>query len=141
MLKVGNLTIKPAAVYRMGSWLIWVGVLTWAPFILLRILGEKPSLFWFLPLHLLGVVGGSRLRGLARREMETAPEKNTLRMIGHALIWLGVGVWIPYFFLKYVSHQPVEVMRFLPFHLTGVLGGVVVLGYLFIKKQVGNKAK
>ena len=55
--------------YRLGTVLIWLGVLTWLPFIVLRIAGEKPSLFWFLPFHLVGVVGGSRLRSLARKEM------------------------------------------------------------------------
>ena len=44
--------------YRLGNALIWLGVLTWLPFIVLRIAGEKPSLFWFLPFHLVGVVGG-----------------------------------------------------------------------------------
>ena len=48
--------------YRLGNMLIWLGVLTWVPFIVLRIAGEKPSLLWYLPFHLLGVIGGSRLR-------------------------------------------------------------------------------
>jgi hypothetical protein len=48
--------------YRFGNVLIWLGVLVWAPFIVLRIAGEQPSMSWYLPLHLLGVIGGSRLR-------------------------------------------------------------------------------
>ena len=44
--------------YRLGTLLLWLGILTWVPFIILRIVGEKPSLFWFLPFHLLGVIGG-----------------------------------------------------------------------------------
>ncbi|MBI2333480.1 MAG: hypothetical protein HYU84_15210, partial [Chloroflexi bacterium] len=48
--------------YRLGNVLIALGVLTWLPFIVLRIAGEKPSLFLYLPFHLLGVIGGARLR-------------------------------------------------------------------------------
>lgn len=125
--------------YRVGTALVWLGVLTWMPFIVLRIAGEKPSLFWFLPVHLLGVVGGSRLRSLARKEMGTlAPEKNPLRMIGHGLIYAGILVWLPYFYMKFAAYQPVEAMDFLPYHLTGILSGIVFLGlsYWFRKRDV-----
>ena len=116
--------------YRLGSVLVWLGVMTWAPFILLRIAGEKPSFLLFLPFHLLGVVGGSRLRSFARKEMGAlAPTRNILQMIGHALIYIGILVWAPYFYLKLIAQQPVEVMNFLPYHLTGVLSGIVVLGF------------
>jgi len=40
--------------YRLGTVLIWLGVLTWLPFIVLRIAGERPSLLWYLPFHLFG---------------------------------------------------------------------------------------
>ncbi len=113
--------------YRLGNVLIWLGVLTWLPFIILRIAGEKPSLFWYLPIHLAGVIGGSRLRASARKEMGMPPpKKSRLRMFGHGLIFVGILVWVPYFYLK-VAQQPVEVMDYLPFHLVGVLGGTVVL--------------
>lgn len=46
---------NPLIRYRLGTALIWLGVLTWAPFILLRIAGEKPSLFLYLAFHLAGV--------------------------------------------------------------------------------------
>lgn len=52
-----NFFDTPLARYRLGVFLIWVGVLSWAPFILLRIAGQKPSPLWFLPFHLLGVIG------------------------------------------------------------------------------------
>lgn len=133
--KVNNATLIR---YRLGTVLVWLGALTWLPFIVLRIAGEKPSLFWFLPVHLLGVVGGSRLRSLARKEMGgLAPEKNTLRMIGHGLIYAGISVWIPYFYLKLVAHQQLEVMNFLPYHLTGILSGIAFLGlsYWFKSKK------
>ena len=47
--------------YRLGTILIWLGVFTWAPFIFLRAIGEKPVFLLFLPFHLIGVIGGSRL--------------------------------------------------------------------------------
>lgn len=120
---------NPVARFRLGTALIWLGVLTWAPFILLRIAGEKPSLFLYLPFHLAGVIGGARLRASARREMNAPPpRKNLLRAAGHALIYVGILVWAPYFYLKMFTNAPTDVMDFLSYHLTGILGGVVVLG-------------
>ena len=124
--------------YRLGTALIWLGVLAWLPFIVPRIAGEKPALFWYLPFHLLGVIGGSRLRSLASREMGTlVPKKNMLRVIGHGLIYTGILVWVPYLYLKLIAQQPVNVMDYLPFHLTGVLGGVlcIALSYVFRRKE------
>ena len=124
--------------YRLGNALIWLGVLTWAPFIVLRIAGEKPSLFWYLPFHLFGVIGGSRLRAFARKEMGTPPsKKNLLQVLGHGMILAGILVWAPYFYLKFTAQQPVDVMNFLPYHLTGVLGGIAFLGigYFNLRKR------
>src|SRR5512145_605893 len=113
--------------YRLGIALIWLGVLTWLPFMVLRIAGEKPSLFWYLPFHLLGVIGGARLRAVARKELgQSSPQKNYLQMIGHGAIFAGILVWVPYFYLK-ATAQSVEVMNYLPYHLVGVLGGAVLL--------------
>ncbi len=119
--------------YRLGNVLIWLGVMTWLSFIVLRIVGEKPSIFLFLPFHLMGVLGGSRMRSLARKELGlTAPKKNALRTAGHSLIFIGILVWLPYFYLKLIAQRSVDVMNFLPYHLTGVLTGVgfLVLSYL-----------
>jgi hypothetical protein len=123
--------------YRLGTILIWLGVFTWAPFIFLRVIGEKPAFLFFLPFHLIGVVGGSRVRGVARKELGMMPvKKNVLHMAGHSLILLGILVWAPYLYLKLVLGQTVEVMSYLPFHLMGVLGGVFlhVLNY-FIERS------
>lgn len=121
-------SLRPSTRERLGQALIWIGILTWAPFLLLRGFGYRPSLLWFLPFHLLGVIGGSRLRAAAREVRgEDPPGRSGLRIVGHGLILLGVAVWLPYFYLKLTVDQPVEVGRFLPFHLTGVLSGVVVL--------------
>jgi hypothetical protein len=114
--------------YRLATALIWVGVLTWIPFIILRTLGQKPSLFWFLPFHLIGVVGGSRLKAAVRREMGAPPTKKTLlRTVGHILVFTGIMVWVVYFSLKLIFHLPVEVGQFLPYHLTAMLSGIVIL--------------
>jgi hypothetical protein len=128
-------TAHPAlARYRLGVALLWLGVLTWLPFIVLRAGGSKPSIFWFLPFHLLGVIGGSQMRAKARREMGgAAPAKNVFSMVGHSLIFLGILVWGVYFYLKLIAGQPVDAGDFLPFHLTGIFGGIASLGagYLF----------
>ena len=125
--------------YRSGTLLIWLGVLTWLPFIMLRIAGQKPSLFLFLPIHLVGVVGGSRLRASARKEMNIIPsKKNVLQTLGHTMIFLGIAVWLPYFYLKAI-HEPVEVMNFLPYHLAGVLGGVALLGISYLISQKADR--
>ena len=122
--------------YRLANLLIWIGVLTWLPFILLRFAGEKPNIFWFLPFHLLGVVGGSRLKAAARRDLgNAAPKKTRLRSLGHILIFTGIMVWVIYFFLKLVVDMPVEVGQFLPFHLTAMLSGVAILFLNFWRER------
>jgi hypothetical protein len=113
--------------YRLGVLFIWLGVVTWMPFIILRIAGEKPALLLFLPFHLSGVIGGSRMRSLARKELGlNAPKQDRWRSAGHALIFLGILVWLPYFYLKLILHQRVDVMNFLPFHLAGISGGILL---------------
>jgi hypothetical protein len=39
MLKAWTLRLSAGAVYRLGTVLVWLGVLAWAPFIFLRVLG------------------------------------------------------------------------------------------------------
>ncbi len=116
--------------------MVWLGVLVWVPFIFLRVIGEKPPFWWFLPFHLLGVVGGAHLRRLACKSMDAPPaKKSPYRLVGHGMILAGVLVWVPYFCLKYAAQQPLEVMNFLPFHLGGVLGGLAVLEFGFLRKH------
>jgi hypothetical protein len=126
--------------YRLGIVLIWMGVLTWLPFLVLRIAGERPSLFWYLPFHLVGVIGGSRLRAAARREMNLVPpKKNLFQLLGHGMILAGILVWAPYFYLRAVVHQPVEVMDYLPYHLAGILGGISLLGFSYLISRRSEK--
>jgi hypothetical protein len=106
-----------------------LGVLVWAPFIILRIMGEQPSMSLYLPIHLLGVMGGSRLRAFARKELGIPkPQKTRLQLLGHGVIWAGILVWAPYYYLKVILGQFVDVMDYLPYHLIGVFGGVGLLG-------------
>jgi hypothetical protein len=44
---------------------------------------------------------------------------------------------VPYLYSKLLMGQPVEVMNYLPFHLTGVLGGVLLhlLSYLIERQK------
>lgn len=119
--------------YRLGTILLWLGIFTWVPFIFLRVIGDKPQFLYFLPLHLVGVIGGSRLRSTARQELGlVVPKKRLLSLAGHVLIVIGILVWVPYLYSKLVLGQAVEVMSYLPFHLAGVLGGITlhVLSYL-----------
>jgi hypothetical protein len=94
---------------------------------------ETRVFFFFLPFHLVVVVGGSRLRSIARKELGMPPPgRNSLHLAGHGMILLGILVWTPYLYSKLILGQPVEIMNYLPLHLTGVLGGVGlhVLSYL-----------
>ena len=130
--------IPPIWIHRAGVGLLWLGVLTWVPFILMRASGIYPSIFWFLPFHLTGVIGGSRLRAFARRQMGgDVPKKNTFRTVGHILVFLAISVWGVYFYLKLVIGQPVDVSDFLPYHLTGIFSGIGFLGigYLINRKR------
>jgi hypothetical protein len=130
--------------YRLGTILVWLGVFTWAPFIFLRAVGEKPPFLWFLPFHLIGVIGGARLRSMARRELGfSLPKKQFLHTAGHILILLGISVWVPYLYSKLVMGQSVEVMNYLPFHLAGVLGGVFLhlLSYVIERQKILTERK
>jgi len=114
--------------FLWGTLLIWFGVLIWTPFIILQIVGKQPSFLSFLPFHLIGVIGGARLRSFARKAMGLPPpERKSLQIAGSILIAMGILIWAPYVYLKAFTPTPVEVMNFLPFHLVGVLGGVLLL--------------
>ena len=68
------------------------------------------------------------MRKTAREEMGAdVPKKNIFRTLGHGLIFLGILVWGVYFYLKLVAGQPVDVSDFLPYHLSGIFGGIGLL--------------
>lgn len=132
-----NKKVAPELLSRVGTILIWLGVLTWLPFIVLHVAGQNPSLFWFLPFHLLGVIGGARLRAIARTA--PSPKKNWRRLVAHFLILAGVLVWVPYFYIKLVMHQNVEVTHYLPFHLLGIFGGIVLHSMEYFSRREGKR--
>jgi len=108
----------------LGTILIWLGVLAWAPFLTLAASDQPVSIFPFLAAHL----GGAWLRSSAdRMEGVTKVGNGRLRRItSRIMIYLGVLAWAPFFYLEKVLGQDVEISPFLAAHLTGVLGGIAL---------------
>jgi len=124
--------------FRLGSAMIWIGVLAWVPFILLWVNGANPPLVWFLPFHLLGVIGGARLRASADKTAGfERSQRSLMSTAGRLLIAGGVLVWLPYLYMKLIVSRPVDVLHYLPFHLTGVLGGSALL----IASSIRNRSE
>ena len=110
----------------ISSILIWLGVLSWAPFFVLLALDQPVSIFPFLATHLTGVLGGGFLRARAIRVeggITTSQRGRKRKIASSILIYLGVLAWAPYFYWKYALQQPVELLPFLIVHLSGVLPG------------------
>jgi hypothetical protein len=133
---------NPNHLRKFGTILIVIGMLAWVPYFLLRINGESPSLLVFLPFHLLGVVGGARMRKTANKQLDIPIEKRKgYKRIAHYLVIASLLVWIPYSALKF-SGRPVELSPFLTVHLVGILGvtGLLVTGtavkYIHERRQV-----
>ena len=88
-------------------------------------MGEEPSIYPFLAVHLTGVIGGTRLR--ARGRTSESKKRSRRQVIGKILILLGVLAWAPYLYQKDILGEPVEIGLFLTAHLTGVLTGIALL--------------
>jgi phosphatidylglycerophosphate synthase len=110
---------------KIGEVLLIMGVLAWAPFLILVAMGEEPSIYPFLAVHLTGVIGGSRLR--ARGKDGETKQRSRRQVTGKILILLGVLAWAPYLYQKDILGEPVEIGLFLAAHLTGVLTGIALL--------------
>jgi phosphatidylglycerophosphate synthase len=110
---------------KIGEVLLILGVLAWAPFLILVAMGEEPSIYPFLAVHLTGVIGGSRLR--ARGKDGETKQRSRRQVTGKILILLGVLAWAPYLYQKDILGEPVEIGLFLAAHLTGVLTGIALL--------------
>ena len=133
---------NPNQLRIFGTIFIIAGVLVWVPYLVLRTTGETPSLLVFLPFHLLGVVGGARMRTSANKQLGIPVEKRRGYMrISLYLVIASLLVWIPYFVLE-LSGRPVELTPFLTVHLVGMLGGLGLMGvgsamqYLQKRRQV-----
>ena len=112
----------------LGTILIWLGVLAWAPFLTLAASDQPVSIFPFLAAHLAGVLGGAWLRSSADRAEGAIKVENgqRRRIVSRIMIYLGVLAWVPYFYLEKALGQDVEIGPFLAAHLTGVLGGAAL---------------
>ncbi len=58
--------------------------------------------------------------------------------LGRVLILIGVGAWLPYFYLEGVAGQDVSVLPFLAVHLTGIFGGAALRGSGWLKRILGR---
>jgi hypothetical protein len=110
---------------RNGNVFLVLGVLAWAPFLYLIAIGQEPPIYPFLAVHLIGVIGGTRLRA---HYNPTKSEKKPRRVvIGRIMIILGILAWAPYLYQSDVLGRAIEIRPFLAIHLTGVLGGIILL--------------
>jgi len=120
--------MSPVNRRTLGNVLIWIGVLAWAPFLVL-IANDRPvSIFPFLAAHLAGVLGGAWLRSSADRMegVQKIEHGRRRRIVSRSMIYLGVLAWAPYFYLERVLGQDIQIGPFLAAHLTGVLGGAAL---------------
>jgi len=114
---------NPYQLQKYGTILIWIGVLVWVPYLALRIFGENPSMWAYLPFHLAGVIGGARMRTSARQKMGIPKEKRRgYKRVAHWLVVASILVWLPYYALK-LAGQPVALNAFLTVHLVGIFSG------------------
>ncbi|HEY4688071.1 MAG TPA: hypothetical protein VIK33_02080 [Anaerolineae bacterium] len=114
----------------IGTILIWLGVLVWAPFLASIPSGQELPVLPFLAAHLAGVLGGWRLR-LSADRAEGIDRTQSLhgrrrKIASRILIYLGVLAWVPYFYLTRARGEETNIGPFLAAHLTGVLSGVVL---------------
>jgi hypothetical protein len=88
--------------------------------------GEHPSIYPFLVVHLVGILGGTRMKALAKKG-KTPRKRHKRQVIGRIMILLGVLAWIPYLYQKELLDMTVEIRPYLSVHLFGVLGGIALL--------------
>ena len=110
---------------KIGNVAVMMGVVAWVPFIFLVASGQEPPIYPFLAVHLIGVISGARLR--AQANSTAAGKKPRRAIIGRILIILGVLAWAPYLYQTEVLGHAVEMRPFLVLHLTGVLGGLLLI--------------
>jgi len=108
----------------LANLLTVLGALAWVPFLYLVATGREPSIFPYLTVHLIGVIGGSQLR---RKSSPSGKKRYRRQVAGRILIILGVFAWAPYLYQKEILSQSVEIAPYLTAHLFGVLGGTALL--------------
>lgn len=135
--------MSPEQRRTVGTVLVWLGVLAWAPFFVLVAYEQAISIFPFLGAHLAGVLGGAWLRnsadkmeGLNKTQMTHGRRR---RIVSTVMIYLGVLVWAPYFYLDKILGQDTLITPFLAVHLTGVLGGVALRASVELERFMPRK--
>jgi hypothetical protein len=129
-----NLFKDPHRLHKYGTILLWAGILVWAPFFILRGMGESPSLLVYLPFHLAGVVGGSRIRKTAKQRLGLPKPVSTWhKKVAHVLVIASLLIWIPYYAFK-LSGQEVELTPYLTLHLIGIFSGTGLMAFGGIAK-------
>jgi hypothetical protein len=82
----------------------------------------------YLPFHLLGVIGGARMRITANKQLGKPVEKRKgYKRVAHYIVIASLFIWIPYYALK-LSGRPVELTPFLIVHLIGIFSGTGLMG-------------
>jgi len=64
------------------------------------------------------------------------PSRDLLKIFGTLLLILGVSVWIVYGLLRYGMGCHVTALQFLPYHLAGVVPGVVLRRHRFFRSLI-----
>jgi hypothetical protein len=119
-----------------SKYLIWLGLLAWIPYILMRALRLEVVVMPFLVVHLTGVLGGAFLQRASSGEQNTVSERERFRKtFSTVVILLGVSVWGVYFGLEWITGVEREVAPFLIAHLSGVLSGAGIKVYNFLSRK------
>ncbi len=65
-------------------------------------------------------------------------ERDVLKTLGNILLALGVGVWGAYAVLRFAMGWEVTARQFLPYHLAGVVPGMILRRHRFFRR-VGRR--
>ena len=123
---------------EIGTIIIYLGVFVWVPYFFLLISGKDVPIIPYLVLHLLGIFGGSKLRGKTSEETTLFGKRR--RRISRILIYVGVLAWLPYYYIVGVIRLEVDATPFLFVHLAGVIGGILVRGSVWLSQIIQRRA-
>ncbi|MCH7480199.1 MAG: hypothetical protein IIC79_02280 [Chloroflexi bacterium] len=123
---------------EMGTVIVFLGVFVWVPYFFLLFSGKEAPIILFLILHLLGIFGGSKLRGKPAKEAMLFGKRR--RKISRIMIYVGVLAWLPYYYIEGVIGQDVAITPFLFVHLAGIIGGVLVRGSIWLSQIIQRRA-
>ena len=65
-------------------------------------------------------------------------ERDVLKTLGNILLTLGVGVWAAYVVLRYGMGWEVTARQCLPYHLAGVVPGMILRRHRFFRGVLGR---